>query len=482
MGRRFFLGISFILISLSAIDLHAGIAITPTVPTPLRIIEHESIPYLTADVVISPDGNFVYAFSNNSIYTYKRGPIGELDLVEFIDRFDNGITFLSLGYGIEISKDGNHLYSSSGIQRADNVIETGVIWFSIDKITGKLAYAGRLTSANGGELYSSLFHSEQGSMTMSPDGNFLHIGVNTDRFGAGAILVLKRALDGSLQFVQSANTDVNNEELLRYIDLAISHDGKHLYAISTRGQSRIYVYKRDLALGTLTSTQVIASQNLDPINGIPGLIYAKDIVVTGDGNYVYVVGQNSDDVVLPSLNDGNVVTFARNASDGSLTHIDSLNNANSSDFGTPNWDTLLWPKQLTLSADPDQKYLYVAARNSAAINLFERSSLDGGLHWSSWIIGERNEFGGMLELIASPDGRNLYCASGFGIAVIATPDCTIPGCDTIQCGEGGDGRIVQTQISGIDPFLPLMLIGALGGICKRRFPRIKSSNKSVVNR
>lgn len=400
----------------------------------LGFVEYESTTGGNQDVAVSPDGRFVYsvelyAVGNQRINVYSRNAdSGLLELVEFVDTLD-GATTLSSSNGLAISPDGNQLYA---VGTVNNFSEHAIIWFSRDSASGKLTYAGRIVSNTD---FTGLGNAS-GSMAISPDGFFLYAG---DIGGFGSVLVFKRAANGVLTWVETVEKDLNGDNLSSINEVYVSPDGKALYATALSGH--LYVYSRDVITGSLALLQVFNDFSLDVANGIPGLGSAEEPIVTSDGRFLYLAGKIVNHPTRTDDDQYNVVTFARDTRDGTLTYLS--NTTNQAQYSTyPDWDTLWGPTALALSPDSEQKFLYVGAYIADSINLFRRDAQTGDLTWIGWEVDGLNNvtLDGIDKLQLSPDGRHIYAAlkNGHGLTVFDTR-----------------ADLALTKTDDIDPIAPL---------------------------
>ena len=122
-----------------------------------------------------------------------------------------------------------------------------------------------------------------------------------------------------------AGTCVTAKGINDATDIAISPDGKFLYAAATSSNS-IAIFSRDQATGELTqlagSAGCIAAQEA-PISGCAtanGLEGPSALAMSPDGKSVYVTTFTLDTAAtpLPEI-EGTLLTFTRNANSGALT-------------------------------------------------------------------------------------------------------------------------------------------------------------------
>ena len=261
-------------------------------------------------------------------------------------------------------------------------------------------------------------------------------------------------------FAQAENTQVIDLEvdnlngvdgLGGVSDLAISADGQHLYATGF-SDNAVAVFARD-SVGQLSLIQVINNSDI----GSFGLQGAFAVGVSPDGKHVYVA----------SVLDSALVVFSRNASDGTLSllemlqddlgGVDGLSGANAIAFSSDNlrvYVTSAGDKALavfdrdpssgslsflTLQRDganevnnlaganaisvvPGNVFIYIAATTDNAISLFTRNPSLGEIAFVTTYqdgIDGISGLKGATDLAISPDARYIYVASQVDNAVVA---------------------------------------------------------------
>ncbi|MEJ2590501.1 MAG: beta-propeller fold lactonase family protein [Candidatus Thiodiazotropha sp.] len=328
----------------------------------LGFVEAESTDNSVQDMVMSPDGKFVYEVkltsSESHIDLFTRDTVtGMLDFIEYTHTL-NGTLSMDFIKGIAMSPDGKHLYATGTIDPFAQVI----IWFDRNATTGHLTYGGHLTSGNDGDFQG--LENPCGSMAISPDGYYLYAG---DIGGSGGIVVFQRASNGVLTWLQTTTKAYDDTYFSNINSVSLSPDGKNLYAISTI-HGELYVFSIDDTSGRVTNTQRLISVTFDAADGIPGIDNAKQTVVSQDGRFLYLVGKIENIRNNSSDDDYDVVTFQRDASNGSLNFVSNttsiVQNGSNAEY-----DSLDLSSTVILSPDPDQNYLYVGTQSSDAINV-----------------------------------------------------------------------------------------------------------------
>ena len=177
----------------------------------------------------------------------------------------------------------------------------------------------------------------------------------------------------------------------------VSPDGRDVYAAGANDDA-IVAFRRDPATGALTQTQVIK----DGVDGVDGLAFASALALSPDGKHLYVTGSN----------DNAVAVFTRDAATGMLTFVEAQKE------GVAGVDGLKFARSVAIS--PDGAFVYVAGQLDDAIAVFKRNGLTG---WLSFVEVQREGVNGVrgiagpLAVTISPDGANLYLASGDESAV-----------------------------------------------------------------
>jgi len=145
--------------------------------------------------------------------------------------------------------------------------------------------------------------------------------------------------------------------------VVVSPDGEHVY-VAAKNDNAIAFFRRDTSTGALTWVAVYK----DGVSGVDGLAGARAVVVSPDGAHVYAVGENDDAVAMFSRNTTVGPSF------GQLTFLDKIDN-------TDTGGGLDGPVSLAIS--PDGRHVYVAAINSDAVTALARDAGTGLLTFAS---------------------------------------------------------------------------------------------------
>lgn len=258
----------------------AALAI-PLAPMPRELVgEVYSDAYLTG-VAASPDGKHVYAaVPFEGLRVYEQLSNGALNLIDTISANPRSVA---------MSPDGKHVY----------VGDNGINVYERDAGTGMLTFV---------ELDAFGIHPSQRNLIISPDGAhvYAHTGNNGELWVFG-----RNAVSGELTLLQKVSqAEVPN---IGSVDaLALSPDGKHLYAMIAGPQELgffggvVFIFERDVTSGLLTYVDLYTDGG---VNFRP-----ESITVAPDGAHVYF-----------GAIDGAVV-FSRDAATGLLTFVQELPN------------------------------------------------------------------------------------------------------------------------------------------------------------
>ena len=316
------------------------------------------------EIVISPDGTSLYAVGNSedAIVHFDRNPItGALAPRDCIDDLSTGFDTcssstegLSDANGVAISPDGTSVYVASTSDQA-------IVTFKRNPGNGALSPRGCIDAA---DLITPKCPVQApalngvSSLAVSPDGTSLYAaGTNND-----AVLHFKRNPANGALLARACTEDDDTglgfcprtaPGLDSVRSVAVSPDGGSVYA-GGRDDDAVAIFARNAtngALGTRGCVEDADSAAGEEIcaSSAPGLEGAAGLVVSADGESVYVAGAFDD----------TLVAFDRNAATSRLSAPRCVRDAASSEPCTEVASGLEEPRGL--AASPDGSSLFAAA-------------------------------------------------------------------------------------------------------------------------
>ncbi|OJF15079.1 hypothetical protein BG844_06395 [Couchioplanes caeruleus subsp. caeruleus] len=296
------------------------------------------------------------------------------------------------------------------------------------------------------------------SVVVSPDGKHVYSGSVAGTTSSVAAFS-RNATTGALTQLASPDRCYSNaylagcttvqDLLLSVYDLAISPDGKHVYAVSF-GKSTLVAFSRNATTGVLTKLSgTNGCRSDESVTPVPtgcisarGMTAADGVVVSPDGAYVYVAGHNSHSIAV----------FARNSTTGVLTQLSGTSGcyADSSTQATGCTETASgMRKPYYVRTSPDGRSVYVAGNGSNAVAIFQRNMTTGALSQpagpNKCVHTNGNGttgctavkgLSGAYHLGVSPDGAHVYALGNTGGTVASFTRNTTTGVLT-QLGTNG---------------------------------------------
>jgi cysteine-rich repeat protein len=271
----------------------------------------------------------------------------------------------------------------------------GLVASTVPVFAGGLSYVG----FRGGGI-ERLFLKDATAAAVSPDGFYVYVAARTSDALTAWAYDPAAGLSGPVDVQVDGVNGVDG--LRRVTSVAISADGAHVYAAGD-GDNAVAVFHRDASTGRL---DYVETQS-DGVGGVSALGGPESVIVSPDGQNVYVGGKGSSSVVI----------FSRDATTGRLTFVGSQQN------DVDGVQCLQAPRQVVLS--PDGLFLYATAldgpQETGTIAVFARDTGSGRLTYIECI---RNGDSGVTGLsypgavTISADGHHLYVASRGGDAVL----------------------------------------------------------------
>lgn len=198
---------------------------------------------------------------------------------------------------------------------------------------------------------------------------------------------------GALTRIGEARAAVRRSPLRVVDSVAVSPDGKNVYAISLL-DSALVVFARDSLSGRLNLSQVEHIESTQDLS-------SSALVMSPDGVNVYAVaGSNADDA------GANLIMIYERDAQGKVSAVDVVHD------NTAGVDGISGAASAAIS--PDGQHLYVAGRFDSAIAVFARDGAHGELTF------QQRQKNGVLNVmgldfpttvIVSPDGKHVYTAS-----------------------------------------------------------------------
>ena len=290
---------------------------------------------------------------------------------------------------------------------------------------GDLTPKGCFDDPAGGELcgpgneVTGIGHNA--AVAVSPDGKNAYVVADDND---DAIVTFDRAADGSLsnpRCIQDTGQDEECEEeageadgLGGPHDVVVSPDGENVY-VASQVDDAVVTFDRD-ANGTLSNARCIKD---DPPNGIcatntEGLNGAYELDISPDGDNVYVTGFVDDAVVVLDRVAGGTLVANHCVADSDSGPAGCTSSTQGLDAAD------------ALEVSPDGASVYAASRNDDAVVAFDRVA-GGGLS-SGACIGDSGTAacpsttqglgGGDRGLAVSPDSGSVYVASSFDNAIV----------------------------------------------------------------
>lgn len=284
-----------------------------------------------------------------------------------------------IGFQIVVTNDG-----PDGVPvRVEDILPDSienVVWEcdASTPIPGDLIYNN---SVNRAELFNTR------DVIASFDGRHVYISGAGGEFGdeddadiPGAIAVFERNIVpgpnfGELTLLEVEIDGVNDESdsgqevegLTGAGRMALSPDERHLYVVAGSG---IVVFRRENVpgssnFGRLTFAEVRlngSDQPADVVSPVTGLRGASDVVVSNDGEHVYVTGRA----------DSAIAVFRRNVATGTLAFLGAVTG---SDLAADDFDGLWGATHVAVA--PDDRFVYAMGRG-----------LESGFSGSDWTTSE----------------------------------------------------------------------------------------------
>ena len=436
----------------------------------------------TQDVVVSPDGNNVYAIgsSDDAIAEFTRNADGSLTQLGCIaDTNADGTCDTTTATGLEdpqaiaITPDGKNVYVAAEDSEADPDIAefTRNANGSLTEVSGSDCIAEGEDEVCDVTGAAGLGVDEPpNALAVSPNGQNVYVGDAQDE----SIATLTRnTTDGSLSEPAPADDDCIQDEnedssecantasgLSEVTGVVISPDGADVYTAGSPNEDAngsIAEFSVG-AGGVLTQLGCLGSPEDDETcsAGTTGVVGITGLVVSPDGNNVYTASEQ---------NTGPIAEFLRSGEDGTLSQLTGDNNCieeQGSDFGCLTQGIGI-DDGYRLVVSPDGKDVYAAGSTNdcgesdacSDVAEFARDTSNNGALTQlpapdsciqdqsvegSECPGNENGLGlGGPSLTISPDGNNLYVTGSDDIAEFAVGTHTL----NVSLAGSGTGAVAD---------------------------------------
>ncbi len=236
-------------------------------------------------------------------------------------------------------------------------------------------------------LGQPLLGNNPAGVAVSPTGGHVYV----TSYDASSINIYSRDDDGQLSYESSLRSDIDGVTGLNgAFAVMMSPEGNHLYVTGSLDHS-VAVFSRDVVTGVLTFVE----KQTSGVGDVIGISGANSLDFSPDGNFVYVTGADENAVVV----------FSRNVVTGELDFVQILQDEN----GDVN--DLNYPVSVTVSDNGSN--VYVASYGDNAVTVFNRDNVTGMLTFQQVLRNGVDGVTGMLgsySVTISADGMQAYVA------------------------------------------------------------------------
>ncbi|MBN3262202.1 beta-propeller fold lactonase family protein [Pectobacterium brasiliense] len=282
-----------------------------------EVVDHAGLAG-ASDVTLSSDGQYLYVIGSegNAVTIFRVGSDGELTQAGVLDQATLGGR--SLDVRSHIVSQGDYLYLTAAQSGSDNDSRSVLVFKR--GTDGTLAAVSQVDNLIGASR-----------LVLDPDGRYLFVSGLGDTVGVTGFRI-----DAEGKLSQVSLISAEGDDLYYINSLALSPDGKTLYAINADG---IQYTLNTITVGADGALSLTGTTSITDDGGDTGEGLATGLVVSADGTALFVIGKN-------------ITVFSR-AEDGSLTLKDTISGS---------WDSpinLFFSdlQQVELSANGKQLYL-----------------------------------------------------------------------------------------------------------------------------
>jgi DNA-binding beta-propeller fold protein YncE len=332
----------------------------------------------------------------------------------------------------------------------------------------------------GGTCIDGSALSGAAGVAVSPDGKSVYVASHTP---SSAVVRLNRNTTtgaiaqpagsaGCVSEKESANPCAQGHALLNAGQVAVSPDGRSVYAVSSSSNALVRL-NRNTTTGAVTqpagTAGCVSVDGSGPCADGHGLYRPYGVAVSPDGKSVYVAS------LLDSVNGaaGVVARFNRNTTTGAITQPAGRAGCVSETGAGPCADghALNGPEQVSVS--PDGKSVYVTSVFSNAVARFNRNTTTGAISQPAGSAGCISDTGSgpcadghaisvPSGVAVSPNGKSVYVASNSSKAVVRLNRNTTTGAIAEPAGSAGcisdtgagpcaDGHAIDPQRLAVSP-------------------------------
>ena len=354
---------------------------------------------------------------------------------------------------VVISPDGKFVYAVASVSDAITIFDRNT---TTGRLTQKAGTAGCISdTGSGGECGDGRALEGSATVAMSADGASVYVGAGSgdavaifDRNATTGALTQKPGTAGCISETGSAGACQDGRALDDIVGLSVSLDGKSVYAAAA-GSDAIAVFTRNTSTGALvqkagTAGCISETGSAGACQDGKALSLPIAVEVTQDGASAYVASDDSDAVAI----------FDRNPTTGELTQKAGTAGC-VSETGTAGTcqaaESMDGPR--TVAPSPDSKSVYVAG--DGGVTIFDRNGTTGALTQKVGLAGCVSEAGtnglcagpaplhGPQGAVVSPNGKSLYVVSGIGQEIATF--------DRQNAGVAQSADLALTMVDSADP-------------------------------
>ncbi len=295
------------------------------------------------DIVVSPDGAFVYvaSFASSAVAVFAvDGGTGALTFVESLTDGDGLVDGLLGASSLALDPTGDYLYVAG---ESDDSIAV----FDRDGGTGALTFVAAYFDND--EPVDGLGLDGATSVAVSADGAHVYVASRVE----SAVSAFDRdGGTGELTFVESQLRSAPITGLGGASSVAVSSDGAYVYATGAAEDSLV-VFSRDDVTGALTWSQTL----VDGVSGAEGLDGVTEVAVAFDTRVIFTA----------ALEDDAIGVFARDPNTGVLSPVEFHFDGSGGEDGLD--------RAVDVAISVDDSSIYLVGSNDDAVAVYYRDSI-----------------------------------------------------------------------------------------------------------